>query len=248
MTKYEQAVERWEAREIETGPELADALAGFWIPYTYNSGRIQNESLTLDDTREIFERGSVTSYTGRLRTLLQIVDGREAADVFERAFAEGTVLDEFLLQSFQYALTQGTYPPELWQHGERPGEYKRHMYATFTSDIGAFPEDCEDEIRELLDELQGVGGKNTLILAAYFHAKFENIHPFACGNGRVGRLAMNYLLVRRGHPPLIVFADERDGYEEALRLWDLRQELAPMKDFLKAETARTWEMIGQGQY
>lgn len=243
MTSYENKVRAWQEKGIETGPELADALSDFWIPYTYNTGRIRNESLTMADTREIFEHGSVTSYTGRLRTLLQILDAREGAEAFERAFDDGARLDEFLLQSLQYTLTQGTYPPSLWKQSERPGEYKRHNYVTLTSDMGALPEDCEEEVRELLDELPDISGKNTLTAAAYFHAKFENIHPFACGNGRVGRLAMNYLLVRRNHPPLIVFAEDREEYCEGLRQWDLRQELAPLKDFLAAQTVKTWDML-----
>ena len=62
---------------------------------------------------------------------------------------------------------------------------------------------------ELLDELKDIPAEKALTAAAYFHAKFENIHPFADGNGRTGRLAMNYFLVCHDHPPVIIHEEDR---------------------------------------
>ncbi len=80
-----------------------------------------------------------------------------------------------------------------------------------------------------------------LTAAAYFHAKFENIHPFADGNGRAGRLAMNYLLVLHGHPPIIIHEEDRKDYYAALEAWDTGQDLVPLRNFLKSQTEKTWE-------
>jgi hypothetical protein len=52
------------------------------------------------------------------------------------------------------------------------------------------------------------------------HARFEQIHPFLDGNGRVGRLVLNLLLVRLGHPPAIIYKRERSQYLRALRRAD----------------------------
>ena len=125
--------------------------------------------------------------------------------------------------------------------GERPGEYKRHDYVTGREEVGASPEDVADEVRELLEELRSVASEIVLTAAAYFHAKFENIHPFADGNGRVGRLAMNYPLVLHGHPPIIIHEEDRTEYYVALEAWDARQELAPLREFLIRQTQKTWE-------
>lgn len=83
--------------------------------------------------------------------------------------------------------------------------------------------------------------KNALTAAAYFHAKFENIHPFTDGNGRTGRLLMNYFLVRHRHPPIVIHEEDRKGYYEALEAWDSRQELEPLCKFLREQTGKTWE-------
>ena len=73
-----------------------------------------------------------------------------------------------------------------------------------------------------------------------FHYEFVFIHPFADGNGRAGRLAMNYLLVLHDHPPVVIHEEDRKDYYAALEAWDTGQELAPLRDFLKAQTVKTW--------
>ena len=95
-------------------------------------------------------------------------------------------------------------------------------------------------MNELLAELQDFPDEKALTAAAYFHAKFENIHPFADGNGRTGRLLMNYLLVLHDHPPIIIHEEDRRAYFEAPEAWDSFQELSTLIEFLKEQTAKTW--------
>mgnify|MGYP002626953339 FL=1 len=68
----------------------------------------------------------------------------------------------------------------------------------------------------------------------------ENIHPFADGNGRVCRELINYLLLVRNHPPLIVFERDRVAYYGAMEAWDAERDLDPLRTFLKVELVRTW--------
>lgn len=111
---------------------------------------------------------------------------------------------------------------------------------TGKNETGAAPEDVADEMRELLDEMKDIPGDRLLRAAAYYHAKFENIHPFADGNGRTGRLTMNYFLVMNNHPPITIHQEDRKEYYAALEAWDERQELELMEDFLREQTVKTW--------
>ena len=241
MTRYEAALKLWKRKNISNDAELAEALNGHSIAFAYHSGKIENDKITYNDTREIFDRDGVTSYTGDLRTLFEIRNAKEANELLLTAFNERRELDESLIKEFQYKLTQNTYDTRRWQLGERPGEYKLHDYITGKNEIGASPEDVPGEVSELLSELKDIPSEKILIAAAYFHAKFENIHPFADGNGRTGRLLMNYLLLTHDHPPVIIHEEDRKDYYSALEAFDERQELDPLIAFLKDQAVKTWQ-------
>ena len=241
MTDYEKAVSLWRKKHIENDAALAEALNAHSIALAYHSGKLENDNITWHDTREIFEHDGVTSYTGDLRTLFEIRNAKEAYELFLSSFGERLPLDETLLRRFQETLTRGTYDTRRYQLGERPGEYKRHDYVTGRAEVGAAPEDVAEELGELVEELREIPDDSALTAAAYFHAKFENIHPFADGNGRTGRLAMNYLLVLHNHPPIIIHEEDRKSYYTALEAWDERQALEPLCAFLRQQTVKTWE-------
>lgn len=241
MTAYEKTLAYWRSKNISTDAELAEVLNGYSIAFAYHSGKIENDKITFHDTREIFEHDGVTSYTGDLRTLFEIRNARDAYEFFLASFQEHRPLDEAFLKELHRLLSQNTYDTRRWQLGERPGEYKAHDYVTGRNEIGAAPEDVAEEIGELLEELQELSPGDILTAAAYFHVKLENIHPFADGNGRVGRLAMNYLLVRQDHPPVVIHEEDRKAYYDALEAWDTDQQLDVMRVFLKEQIVKTWE-------
>ena len=156
------------------------------------------------------------------------------------AFEKRKPLDQALLLEVQGLLTQGTYDTLRYQKGERPGTYKKNDCVTGPQKAGALPEDVPEELNELLSELNCVKPEQALTAAAYFHAKFENIHPFADGNGRTGRLLMNYLLFLWDHPPIIIHEEDRKAYYAALKRFDREQELDGLTDFLKEQAIKTW--------
>lgn len=241
MTNYEKAVALWQRKKVNTDAELAEALNGHSITFAYHSGKIENELVTYNDTREVFEHDGVTAYTGDLRTLFEISNAKDANEFLLESFHEKRPLDETLIKEFQCRLTQKTYDTRRWQLGERPGEYKKHDFVTGKNEIGAAPEEVSEELSELLAELVDIPNDKALTAAAYYHAKFENIHPFADGNGRTGRITMNYFLLLHDHPPIIIHEEDRKEYYTALEAWDERQDLNPLKEFLIEQTAKTWE-------
>ena len=240
MELYEKTLVWWKEKKIETDAQLAEVLNGHSIAFAYHSGKIENDKITYNDTREIFENDGVTAYTGDLRTLFEIRNAKLANELFLTSFGEKRRMGESLFKDFQKLLTMNTYDARRWQLGERPGEYKKHDYVTGREEIGTAPEDVQEEMAELMDELQDLKQEDALTAAAYFHVKFENIHPFADGNGRTGRLAMNYLLVMLGHPPIVVHEEDRKEYYAALEAWDTKQNLKVMISFLRSQTMKTW--------
>ena len=82
MDRYEKALALWRRKQVKTDAELAEALNGHSISFAYHSGHLENERITYNDTREIFDHDGVTSYTGDLRTLFEIRNAKDANELF----------------------------------------------------------------------------------------------------------------------------------------------------------------------
>ena len=239
---YQDIVAIWQSKQIKTAADIACEMNGNGVAFIYHSAKIENDRITYHDTREIFDHGGVTGYTGDVRSLFEIQNSVAAYYRMLDAFEKREPLSEGLICEFQGLLTQGTYDTLRYQKGERPGTYKKNDYVTGVQEVGALTEDVPEELSELTGEMEGIRPEQALTAAAYLHTKFENIHPFADGNGRTGRLLMNYLLLLLDHPPIIVHEEDRRAYYDALEWFDSDQELDSLVDFLKAQTVKTWQV------
>ncbi len=241
MDEYSRAVKLWKSCKIASAADLDKYLAGFRILFAYHSGKIENEEITYHDTREIFENGRVTGYTGSPRALFEQQNQKMCYEFLKKKIVKREPLGLELVKEAHHALTAGTYDERRYiENDERPGEFKKHDYVTGLYEAGAAAGDVESELAELIAEVNGYAGEEILKAAAYFHARFEYIHPFADGNGRVGRTLLNYYLMIRDHPPLIVHDGEKGRYYEALQKYDEAEDVQPLYEFLRNETAKTW--------
>ena len=185
--KYSEIINDWKLKNIRTKEDLIQNLESYKIVFAYNSGKIENSEISYHNTREIFENGKVINFTGNLRTLYEIENQKKSFEfILNTVLEQKPITEEFILNIHE-KLTQGTYDENRWEKGERPGTFKVYDYCV-ADNQGALPEEVSGEIRELCEELQDIPdrGENILNAAAYIHCKFENIHPFADGNGRVG--------------------------------------------------------------
>lgn len=82
-----------------------------------------------------------------------------------------------------------------------------------------------------------------LILAAVVHNQFENIHPFRDGNGRVGRLLLNNILIKNGLPPVNIELKHRLEYYNTLQEYEKNKNLRPTIEFLIKEYKETKKEI-----
>ena len=74
-----------------------------------------------------------------------------------------------------------------------------------------------------------------LLLAALVHNEFENIHPFQDGNGRVGRLLLNYVLIKQKYPPINIQVRDRARYYKVLQAFEKKNDIKPTLKFLIAQ-------------
>ncbi len=242
MSKYCDTVKLWRDWRVVTETDIDHRLENFRILFAYNSGKIENNAVTYSDTREIFENGRVLNYSGLPRTLFELSNQKICYVYLKSKIIAKEPLTTGLVKDIHGILTCGTYDERRYvEQGERPGEFKKHDYVTGQAEVGSLPEDVESDLSALLSELNSFEDENTLMVAAYFHVRFEYIHPFADGNGRVGRTLLNYFLMIHNHPPLIVYDEDKAEYYDALEAYDRNEIVTPMHTFLRRQLERTWE-------
>ena len=78
-----------------------------------------------------------------------------------------------------------------------------------------------------------------LVLAAIIHNQFEHIHPFQDGNGRVGRLLLNYILIKNNYPPINILLEDRYEYYKTLREYSENRDIKPTLKFLIKQYKKT---------
>lgn len=241
MSQYDEAVRKWQAWDIRTGADLDLRLDSFRILFAYHSGKIENEEISYHDTREIFENGRVVGYTGSTRALFEQQNQRTCYELLREKIVEREPLSLDLIRTVHRVLTEGTYDERRYiVNGERPGEFKKHDYVTGRNEVGSPPDEVEADLTELIDEVNSIGQKAPLKAGAYFHARFENIHPLADGNGRVGRTLLNYWLMINDCPPMIIYEENRRTYYEALQAYDEQEELDLLNSFFEEQTVKNW--------
>ena len=243
MSTYLAIRKLWRSYRIDSVQSLNRYLDNFRILFAYHSGKIENDEITYHDTREIFENGKVLNFTGNPRSIMEQQNQKLCYDFLKAKIMAREPITVDLIREIHRILTGATYDEQRYVvKNERPGELKKHDYITGIHEIGSPPDQVEADLLELLTEIREDHGDNAMKSASYFHLRFESIHPFADGNGRVGRTLLNYYLLTHDEPPLIVFDEDKDEYYRALEKYDSEEQISPMCDFLIQETEKTWKI------
>lgn len=242
MDRYEEVTALWRGYNIYSESDIDLRLDSFKVLFAYNSGKIENDEISYHDTREIFENGRIINFTGNPRTVFEQENQKLCYEFLKPKIVALEPITIELVKEIHAILTGGTYDEKRYiEKGERPGEFKKNDYVTGIEEVGSLPEDVAQDMADLMDAIKEFEGKDVLKIATYLHVRFEYIHPFADGNGRVGRTLLNYYLLTHNHPPIIVYDDDKKEYYSALEQYDRTQNFLPLYEFLKKETVRTWE-------
>ena len=185
------------------------------IELTYNSNHIEGSRLTHDQTRYIFETNTIgiEGDTVHVDDIVETANHFKCIDlVLENA---NKTLSERFIKELHRVLKNGTSDSRLdWF---AVGGYKK-----LPNEVGEFPtalpENVASEIRTLLAEYNSNKGKNFDDILD-FHYRFERIHPFQDGNGRVGRLILFKECLRNNIVPFIIDESHKMFYYRGLCEW-----------------------------
>ena len=180
-TKHKEAIKELTISEL---PEMV-----------YNSNAIENSTLTLEDTEDILIRNQIRTD----HEIREIYEAKNLASAIEYLMdnPEKEISVELILKIHKTLLTN--------IRDEIAGRFRSGKeWVRVGTHIGANPEFVNGFMHDLIKDYNSNNDKYFLEKIAYFHAEFENIHPFGDGNGRIGRLLTNEQLDILGLPPIII--------------------------------------------
>lgn len=186
------------------------------IDLTYNSNHMEGSRLTHDQTRYIFETNTIgiEKETLNVDDVIETVNHFRCIDmIIDHAKA---ALTEKFIKELHLILKSGT--SDSRKDWFAVGDYKK-----LPNEVGgvetALPEEVADRIKGLLTEYDRKEEKNFEDILD-FHVKFERIHPFQDGNGRVGRLIMFKECLKYNIVPFIIEDDLKMFYYRGLKEWN----------------------------
>lgn len=186
------------------------------IDLTYNSNHIEGSRLTHDQTRYIFETNTIgiEGESIRVDDIIETTNHFRCIDlIIDRAEER---LTESLIKELHLILKSGT--SDSRKDWFTVGDYKRLPNEVGGKETTA-PEDVHREIKALLKEYNGKKKKSFEDIID-LHQRFEAIHPFQDGNGRVGRLVMFKECLANGYVPFIITEELKMFYYRGLREWN----------------------------
>ncbi len=211
------ALERLEATRLGykairrrlTPAQLRDVVDRFTANFTYESNAIEGNSLTLKDVTLLFAQNRAA----RGQDLREVYEALNTRKAMRALFSNKLRVTEENVLRLHRTIMQNT--------GVRAGYKALPNFLLGRRMKTAPPERVPEKMRELLQWCHQHPGPHPLQRADVFHARFERIHPFEDGNGRVGRLLANVILHEHGYPPLIIRKNQRIAYLAALEAFDL---------------------------
>ena len=215
-------------REYDTLREGKDSLLSMIdeveIPESvYNSNAIENSTLSLEETERIL----LEQMLSRNVSVREVYEAKNLARVMEykRIRAKDSELkEELMLQIHQ--MLMGGIDDSIAGRFRSEGEYVR-----VGTHIAPAPEHVERMLENVLIDYTSDLNAYFLDKIALFHLKFESIHPFCDGNGRLGRVIINFQLLQLGLPRIIIRNSEKKRYYQAFR------------DYADKDSSKTMESI-----
>ena len=199
----------------------------FVSKFTHDSTAIEGNTLTLQETAGLLFDEIIPS-AKPLREVNEVLNHRKA---FDRVLEYDRDITRAFILELHELVMRDTLKPE---RNSQIGRFRSvQVYIRGVDWVPPAPEDVPKDIRNLLSWYTKNKKKlHPIVIATYFHIGFEIIHPFIDGNGRVGRLLMNFILHRNGYPMINIPLERRFDYYDCLLTAQIKGTLRPFIDLL----------------
>ncbi|TRZ67141.1 MAG: Fic family protein [Methanothrix sp.] len=197
--------------DLLTANELEEYKKNFEMYYVHGTTSIEGNTLSADETYNLLQYDILP----KEKTLREVNEVQNFRNVIKyRNSYRGKVTMDFIRNLHALIMHNIDH--------ESAGTFRRSDYIGIVGcDLRVTPAiEIENELEEAIDIYYKkiADGFHPFEQAVIFHYKFEMIHPFTDGNGRIGREIFNYMLMREGYPKLLFMGKDRPKYIDALKL------------------------------
>lgn len=198
-------------------------VKAFELEYTHNSTAIEGNTLTLLETKVVLEEG--ISVGGKmLREIYEVINHNKAYQYIKSCINDEKPLNEGIIKDIHALLTENIMIGGVYRNVE--------VYISGAAHTPPVPNEMYQQVKNFYADLAQKDNADIIELAAWTHAEFVRIHPFADGNGRTSRLIMNYHLLANGYLPISIAKETRLEYFNAVEAYAVRRDLKPFADMI----------------
>jgi len=214
--------------------DRTDIYEQFILSLTYNTNRIEGSTLTEDETAAVIFRNETIAN----KNLIEHIEAKnhQTAIKFLFPYLKKAKINENLILKLHSLLMNGII--------DNAGRYRQHGVRIVGSNV---PTAHYLKVQELMITLvKDINKKQTDIIehATVIHSRFEQIHPFSDGNGRIGRLILVAMLLLNDLPPAVIKVKEKRLYLSYLRKSQLNNDFASLDDFICDAILNGFKIIG----
>ncbi|OHA80914.1 MAG: hypothetical protein A3B06_03905 [Candidatus Yonathbacteria bacterium RIFCSPLOWO2_01_FULL_43_20] len=225
-----------EIRNTLAPKDWNDIKKRFVANFVFESNALEGNSLTLKNFTEIIFENKVAGSSD----LREVYDAKNSYQVFSKLFtAKKEITEAFIIDLHRKIMNN---------IDERTG-YKKIPNVILGKRLQLSPpEQVPHKMKTLLTWYGTHKNRlHPLELAFRFHHQFEQIHPFADGNGRVGRMLLDYILIKQGYYPIIIRKNQRHSYLKSLEAAD-DQQYIPLIRFALEKAKETYRKFFEVYY
>jgi len=185
------------------------------IDFAYNTNHIEGSMITPDETASIYDTGTILTSDNKVLVLKDATETKNHFSLFKYMLKTiDEPLSEKMIKHYHYILKSGTLTDDE-KEWFNVGEYKK--LKNFVGNITtSLPEKVADDMKELLKWYHDLPEKKIEEIIEY-HVRFEKIHPFQDGNGRIGRMIMFRECLYNNIMPFYIEERNKDFYLRGLK-------------------------------
>ena len=190
----------------------------------YNSNAIENSTLSLEETEKILLQIDLDRYINE-REIFEAKNLARVVSYTDKRAREQELTLEVILSLHKMLISN--------IHDDVAGRFRKdNEYVRVGSHIAPAPSEVMPRLEKMLSEYHAASRNNIIQRISKLHLEFEYTHPFVDGNGRIGRVLNNYLLIREGFVPINIKFIDRKKYYEAFRDHDATGATAIMEEIV----------------